>query len=59
MCLNFKKTRSSRWFKRILGNENYINKLKKGFLGKATGRNDHHMVNMGGQMSKIIIINYN
>ena len=37
-CLNHKKT-SSRYFERILGNENYINKKKERFIGKATGHN--------------------
>ena len=32
-CLNYKKT-SSRYFERILGNENYINKKKKDLLEK-------------------------
>ena len=27
--------------------------IKKGILGKATGHNDHYMINMGGQRSKI------
>ena len=27
--------------------------LVKRFLGKATGHNDHYMVNMGGQRPKI------
>ena len=27
--------------------------IKKIILGKATGHNDHYMINMGGQRSKI------
>ena len=27
--------------------------IKKRILGKATGHNDHYMINMGGQRSKI------
>ena len=27
--------------------------IKKEILGKATGHNDHYMINMGGQRSKI------
>ena len=27
--------------------------MKKRFLGKATGHNDHHMMNIGGQRPKI------
>ena len=27
--------------------------MKKRFLGKATGHNDHHMMNMGSQRPKI------
>ena len=26
--------------------------IKKRFLGKATGRNDHYLINMGGQKPK-------
>ena len=29
------------------------NNNKKRFLGKATSRNDHYMINMGGQRPKI------
>ena len=38
--------------KEFLGNKNNINK-KKRFLGKATGHNDHYMINMGSQRPKI------
>ena len=27
--------------------------MKKRFIGKATGHNDHYMINMGGQRPKI------
>ena len=37
--------------KEFLGNKNNIN--KKRFLGKATGHNDHCMINMGGQRPQI------
>ena len=48
MCLISKKT-SSKSFKKI-SSKNI--KKKKGFLGKATGHNDHYMINMGGKRPK-------
>ena len=46
MCLNSKKSSS----KEFLGNKNNI---EKRFFGKATGHNDHYMINMGSQRLKI------
>ena len=42
--------------KEFLGNNIKIillKKLKKRFLGKATGHNDHYMINSGGQRPEI------
>ena len=45
MCLNSKKSSS----KEFQGNNN----IEKRFFGKATGHNDHYMINMGSQRLKI------
>ena len=46
--LNNYKTTNSRSFKKIS-----MKKKKKKPLGNATSRNDHYMINMGGQRPKI------
>ena len=51
MCFNSKKT-ISRSFKRISSKKKTI-LIKKRFLGKATGHNDHFMINMSDQRPKI------
>ena len=48
MCLNSKKKVQDR-SKEFQENKNNI---KKKILGKATGHNDHYMINMGGQKPK-------
>ena len=50
-CTDKKKTDLSFVFSKSLNSKE--NSKKKTFLGKATGHNDHYMIDMGGQRQKI------